>query len=211
MKNILTTVAIALGLAGPAFAGNPFPTVMEPAMTAPATTHTDWSGAYVGGVIGFDSGTYGYSTDGPYGYAPDTSYGVFAGYNVQKGPFVFGAELAFQNTELGPEITLIATPLEYFVDVKARAGYAFDNVMLYGVIGNSWSKWKTRRFPISPYDTYDISGMNYGVGVDVLITDNMFAGVEYLVRDMSGQRSDGSGVTGTSHVESAQLRVGWRF
>ncbi len=58
-------------------------------------------------------------------------------------------------------------------------------------------------------DTHAVDGMNYGVGADFLITDNIFVGADYIVRDLSGAISPDETVN--LGVQALELRVGMNF
>lgn len=205
MKNTILFVAVLFGFASPTFAGSPDTTVAYVAPVAPAAaTITDWSGFYVGGMASFDSGTREYDDSGfLYVLDPATAYGAFAGYNFQRGSFVYGGELAYS----GAGITVGDFPDEnytFFADLKARAGYVLGDALIYGVVGASATSFATS------FD-YPSSGFSYGAGLDYLVTDSLFVGAEYLVRDMSGFRDDDSGIEARTVIESAQIRIGYKF
>jgi opacity protein-like surface antigen len=94
-----------------------------------------------------------------------------------------------------------------FWDGKARAGYAFDSAMVYGVIGGAIGVYD--RDGTEQLDTYSIS---YGVGVDTMVTDKIFIGVEFLYRDVV---TGNSTLTPTDHweyrMDSLQVRAGYKF
>ncbi|MBL4806178.1 MAG: hypothetical protein JKY31_02695 [Rhodobacteraceae bacterium] len=60
-------------------------------------------------------------------------------------------------------------------------------------------------------ETYDVGGVSYGAGLDYLLGEHLFVGFEYLMRDMSGPRADDPNRIGHSAIQSAAVRVGWKF
>ena len=175
-----------------------------------ATTGADWGGFYAGGLVSFDSGTLAYSNppgSAPfvsYDYNPNTAYGGFAGYNMQRGKMVFGAEAAY-NSGGSYVVTFATEGTSYVADLKGRVGFAAGNALLYGVVGYSFADWTTVT------NTYPASGLSYGAGVDYLIGEHLFVGAEYLARDMSGNGTIVATIEGHSQIQSAALRLGWKF
>lgn len=112
MKSVLLFTAIALSVAMPAFAGSPVTPDIDVVAPAPAPVDANrWAGPYLGGYIGS-------AYDGR-----DMMFGLQAGYNWQRGSFVFGGELdAFTVNQTG----------DYEVFVNIRAGIAVgDNALVF--------------------------------------------------------------------------------
>ncbi len=217
MKNALLTTAIATCLASTAFAGVlEYTPVVEAEMIAPAIT--DWSGPYVGVLFATGSATqdfvhdFGEGTESWTGADLEgTMYGAFAGYNAQRGSYVFGVEGAYstglfswaeslRETETGQELTNV-------IDLKARAGIVAGDALIYGFAG--WSMGDYRMYDMYSDNTYAVDGMNYGVGADFLITDSIFVGADYIVRDLSGATWPNETVS--LGVQALELRVGINF
>ncbi len=180
------------------------------AVAAPATT--DWSGLYIGLAAGYEFGEYD-----QYGNALDyldtyqvegALYGGFAGYNFQRNALVFGGEIAYS---LGGAKQVgnvnISEQLDYVVDIKARAGYAFGNLLAYGVIGGSMGQWSDT----NSSNTYNFSGLNYGGGVEAQFGNGFFGGLEYLARTVSGESSTFAPAYSDFRFQTVQLRLGKRF
>ncbi len=67
--------------------------------------------------------------------------GVQAGYNVQNGAWVFGGEADLSYADIegdtacpGPAFSC-NSDISWLGSVRGRAGYAFDNLLLYGTAG----------------------------------------------------------------------------
>ncbi len=199
-KKIFTFTLLA---ASSALADGPAPVAVAPAPIMASVTN--WSGFYAGGMVSYDSGDHEYN-DIPtqYEFVPAASYGAFAGYNFQNGSFVYGGEVAYSTADAelsgfpGEEFT-------YLADAKARVGYVAGNALIYGVVGGTMGNYT---YPSGT--NWDVTGFNYGAGVDYLISPSMFVGLEYLIRDVSGDTNN-PGQVSTSIVHSAQLRVGYKF
>lgn len=159
-------------------------------------------------MVNFDSGELGYGAPCstiPFVYDLDanTSFGGFAGYNLQRGALVYGAEVAYNSA--GSHVSPFTNEAQSFVlDAKARVGFAAGHALIYGVVGYSMTEWTTGA-------SYSASGLNYCLGLDYMIGEHLFVGAEYLVRDMSGLRADDPSRTGRTALSSAALRAGWKF
>jgi opacity protein-like surface antigen len=199
--SIASIVTLGLASAGiPAVAGGIAPVVAEPApvVVAPAPIVTDWSGIYGGlsyskamGDIDFGDG----STDFEDGSAP----GAFVGYNFQNGAFVYGAELAYQGFNDLKLDGFGGDGVHDGIDLKGRLGYSAGRALPYLALGYSMAKYDD-----GIDDDIDLDGVSYGLGLDYLVTDNIFVGAEYLKRDMSSDDPDVSAST-------LGLRVGYKF
>ncbi|MBL4807184.1 MAG: outer membrane beta-barrel protein [Rhodobacteraceae bacterium] len=167
---------------------------------------------YVGGIYGISTGGHDYSDIGnttPYViYDVDgTYYGGFAGYNFQRNNLVFGAEVAVSAADV--QVIDNAFPLysyDSYIDLKGRIGYSFGNALIYGQIGASFAHW------IGPGEEANLAGFNYGAGIDYAISDRIFIGLEYFIRDMSSD--DITGLLDTTlqtNTQNIQVRIGFSF
>ena len=95
---------------------------------------------------------------------------------------------------------------ESFVDLKARAGYAMQNVLVYGTIGSTITKWNE-----GFVGGYAGNGVLYGVGVDYLVSPRFFVGAEYLVRDVKSEWNDAPVEYFDADVNTLTLRLGLKF
>ncbi len=211
--SILLTFSASM-LASTALAGSPDTLVYQapPQVVAPAAAAADWSGFYAGGMVSFDSAglvqLFDTNNGSPGASSPmndNTSFGGFAGYNFQRGAFVFGGEFAVSSGGLTATVNPLIRYEEVF-DLKARAGYSFGSAMVYGVVGGSYSNLQWSQVFNVPS-----TGLTYGAGVEYMIGQQIFIGAEYLVRDLTGERDDGFPEEARITTQSAQLRVGWHF
>ncbi len=205
MKKLFLATAASVAVASGAMAGSAGPAPVVPvAVVAPAAA-SDWSGFYVGGLVSFESGDVaGFVNDvqvSSFDLVATTGFGGFAGYNKQVNALVFGGEIAYTSgdIDIGPLPNSFYTDR---IDLKARAGYSLGRAMVYGVVGYSFADVDDSGTIVAS------SGLNYGVGVDVMVGERFFVGAEYLMRDLSGEiapnRADGN-------LDSASIRAGIKF
>lgn len=205
MKSLVLAATISFGAATAALAGNVDPAPQDVAVIVPPAAASDWSGFYAGALVSFDGGDIQAIDGGVVGtfatLESTTGFGGFVGYNKQVNALVFGGELAYTTGD----VVAVGYPNSRYtdrIDLKARAGYSFGRVMAYGVVGYSFADFIDNSAP------FPSSGMNYGVGVDVMINNRLFVGAEYLMRDLSGEnganRVDGN-------LDSATIRAGFKF
>lgn len=191
----------------------PIPVIAPLAGPVSVNVAPAWGGFYAGGIASWDTGEQNYYSGGAFSNGPwgldGALYGAFAGYNFQSGSMVYGAEAAYTIGEITSDIpSTFGADYSSMLDVKARAGYTIGDALVYGVVGGSMGTWDDRT---GPPETASTTGLNYGLGVDYKISDSMFLGAEYLVRDLSGEFDLPSDVSIDTLTQSAQIRVGLRF
>lgn len=205
MKQLLFTTA-AIAFAAPALAGSLDAPAPEPAPTVPvqpvATTY-DWSGFYAGVYGGMGFGSVEEVPGGTDDLTSDFAYGGFAGYNMQNGPYVYGAEIA-GGMYNGTPSTAPGEGYDFLLDGKLRAGYAFDNVLVYGFGGGTWGNYTE-----GPASDWSVYGPNFGAGAEVALTDNVSVGAEYIGRYLMGTTTGGADQNAWLHGVNA--RVALRF
>jgi outer membrane immunogenic protein len=86
------------------------------------------------------------------------------------------------------------------IDLKARAGYAAGNILVYGLVGAASATWTDN----GNEDNGD--GFLYGLGIDYLGSSNVFVGAEYVVRAITVDASPFD-----ADVETISLRAGIKF
>ena len=171
----------------------------------------DWTGFYVGGSYSDTSDEDDLSNGGAFAYSLDydgSGLGLFAGYNMQRGNLVYGAELAATPYTTGNPADHTGTRNHYF-DFKGRLGYSAGSALIYGVLGYS-----TATTVESPGNVdIDTNGINYGVGVDYMVSDRFFMGVELLQRNLDGDYTTSGfpGWTFDGRSQSVSLRGGFKF
>lgn len=209
MKALTLAVAAVAALGTTALAGGPTVVGSDPMPTAapaPVEAH-DWSGPYVGLAYGKGSGGFTYSNGDSFDMESGKVKSLFAGYLMQRGNMVYGGELALSR---GSDITTVGFPLEYvdrMIDLKGKVGIASNRALFYGVLGVSKVNYN---FDVNPALNYDTTGLGYGVGVDMAVTDRLMVGLEYMNRKTDGDVST-TGLTSDLDVNSLSLRLGLSF
>lgn len=156
--------------------------------------------------------------------------GVHAGYNWQASAFVFGMEADFELTNLRHTTIYPASAPDSFGSsirwqgsVRARAGYAFDRLLLYVTGGVAFADIK-HTYNLTPppgfaseSDSDLRTGWTLGAGAEYAFTNNWSARVEYRYTDF-GRRTDAPAIFGGAfnnrHRETQQaVRAGvsYRF
>lgn len=170
-----------------------------------ATSTVDWSGAYLGVQAGLGSG-YVYNTEyEDEGTDLDGSLaGVQAGYNVQIDNFVLGVAGDVNWSNLGfevdqpPAIEAIYTA-QWLATLRARAGVALDGILLYGtaglgVAGTSYDLVTTVPATIDQVVDATHIGWVAGLGAEVMVTDSISLGAEYLHYELGAATYEFDGV-----------------
>jgi outer membrane immunogenic protein len=190
----------------------PPPLPQAPAAYVPAPLPVyDWAGVYVGINGGYAFGNSNWSATPGFGSGVlgsgnfNTSGGLVGGTvgaNFQSGQFVFGLEADLDWTDIqgsttASDCTAAAAPAatgtcqtsnDWLGTVRGRVGYAFDRVLVYGTAGGAFGDVKSS-FTAPGVATISTDstewGWTAGLGVEVGITPNITAKVEYLYVDLS--------------------------
>ncbi len=199
--------------AASAFAADMIEQAPEPApVEVVPTESTGWAGPYVG--------AYGHWNKGetrapgiPSRIKPDGfGGGAFAGYQMQNGSLVYGAEadVGYGNAD-GRNATLHSkTGVEG--SLRARLGFApSDRVLVYGTAGGAAGNVKASDGVGADENT--MLGYTVGAGVDAKITEKVFGRVEYRYTDLGKDRFNlGGGQQRISQdSNSVRLGVGLKF
>ena len=205
MKQTFISASIVAMLSSGAIAGNTDLAIADPVITPPPTsTVTDWSGGYVGLSYSSVEGTMEYST-GPVAYEyEDSAIGVFAGYNWQRSNLVYGGELNVSAGSL--DLAGFNEKLDTRIELRGRVGYAMGDALVYGFFGYGMSEFGKPGVP----DAWDVDGVTYGVGVDYMITNTIFAGLEFSHRELKGNATTPQSIQ-TSSIDMISLRIGYNY
>jgi outer membrane immunogenic protein len=205
----------------------------------------DWNGLYVGVNAGVGKGS-GQFADGCYFCATDNfskmfgTVGAQAGYNWQIGSAVLGAEAdinwaSFEhNGILGLDdysYLRERSKLEWFSTIRARAGMAVDNTLIYVTAGPAFGGINApgREFSggvlnpstVATGKTFSVNnirtGFSGGVGVEIALENNLSVRGEYLYTDFGVATAYYSGTCGNyvcsvqNTLTSQTLRVGLNY
>ena len=174
-SKIIAGLGLAAMLATPAAAADlAYKAPQAAYAVAPVFT---WTGFYLGANAGYGWGEADYSGDID-GFAG----GIQAGYNYQlSGPFVIGVEADIQYSNIGSGVF----ELDYFGTVRARAGFAVDQFLLFGTAGFAYGR-----------GSYEIAGLTndqtnvgwtVGAGAEYAIDLNWSVKAEYLYMDLGDE------------------------
>lgn len=204
MKNSIRAMTASALLAGTAVAAAAadLPRSSAP-YYSPAPMVYNWAGFYVGANLGYQWGKITNSSINPSGVAG----GVQGGYNWQQGQFVFGAETDIQLSGADDTFAPYKFSNPWFGTLRARVGYAFNNILPYITGGLAYGNVKGESGSLSENKTQ--LGWTLGVGAEVGLAPNWSAKIEYLYMDL-GQRH--YSITGVENgLESSVLRVGVNY
>ncbi|WP_269932563.1 outer membrane protein [Aminobacter sp. HY435] len=226
MKILLSALILSLALAGRATAAD---------AALPAAAPHDWTGAYVGGVIGYGWGTT-QARDNLGAPSSDIDYdgflgGLAIGYNKQFGDLVVGAEADIAYAGLSgsgnggiwgcgpPDIDTCAFDVRALGTVRARLGYAFDNVLPYLTGGLAVGRVEGELVGVCVTGNWCGSdtkaGWTAGAGLELALDEKWSAKVEYLYVDLGtghfAQGSGGEGFRADFRFHALRLGLNYRF
>jgi outer membrane immunogenic protein len=162
----------------------------------------NWMGPYIGGNIGLQWGNTTRNPTKPSGVLG----GLQAGYNWQGNHLVVGVETDIQASSADDVLAPWKFANPWFGTARARAGYAWKNVLLYGTTGFAYGGLELTSGGITQNRTH--FGWTIGAGAEIGLTPNWTAKVEYLFFDLA----DRNYFIGTSHgMESNLVRVGVNY
>ncbi|WP_434725195.1 outer membrane protein [Mesorhizobium sp. RIZ17] len=196
---IALAAAFAACLSGAAMAADLSPAYNDP----PAF---QWSGAYVG----VHGGTAFTKMPNPFAGRNGWSGGVQAGYNIQTGPAVFGAELegsylggAEHNVEGGK------IKEKWRAAAKAKAGLAFDQTLVFGTAGLAMTTFD-KAGGVRDTDSRKL-GYLVGAGVEQAFAGGLSAKIEYdYIRTPDVETRSAFGKAKTD-IGSQELKAGINY
>jgi outer membrane immunogenic protein len=178
MLRTLTLTGLSAVLAVPAFAGSPVYTpAPEPVIVAAPLPVWDWTGAYIGGQVGYGWGTASVDLDDD--ISLDTNFdgwlgGLHAGYNYDFGTFVLGGEVDYDWADLQFDDDDIDGSIDQIARAKLKLGYDLGQTLIYGVAGWAWANAEAEG------ENYSDDTWLVGAGATYRISDAWSAGGEYL-------------------------------
>jgi outer membrane immunogenic protein len=196
---VAAAMAVLAGTADALAADLPTP---SPPVPLPAAVY-NWTGLYIGINGGYGTGNSNWSDSavGASGSFPTSGFliGGTVGANYQIGQYVFGIEGDGDWTNLqgntGPTCGAISavvpppdscqTQSEWLATVRARVGYAFDRILVYGTAGAAFGNIQTGLNPPSTFDSSVEAGWTAGGGIEFAFARNWTAKVEYLFVDLT--------------------------
>lgn len=205
MKKVILAISVA-GLTVVAVAAHAadLPRGPSPYYSTPTPgTYYNWAGGYVGANVGYQWGKVDNTGTNPSGLEG----GLQGGYNWQSGQFVYGAEGDLQISGADDTFAPYKFSNPWFGTLRARAGMAMNNILLYGTVGLAFGELKGETGGLTEDKTH--VGWTAGLGAEVGITQNWSAKLEYLYVDLSNRAYS---ITGTNNgLASSVLRVGVNY
>jgi outer membrane immunogenic protein len=193
-------LGVALALTALCWTTNVFAADMPPpggppmpaAAYVPPPPPFSWTGFYIGGNIG-----YGFASGTLDAFGATSSEnltgvigGVQAGANYQMGPAVFGIEADFDGSGQSITTTVFgiteADKIPWFGTLRGRLGFAVDRFLVYGTGGVGWGEFNSN-ISAPGFGAISLSqshaALAAGAGLEVGITNNVTARIEYLYLD----------------------------
>ncbi|ABD86470.1 outer membrane protein [Rhodopseudomonas palustris] len=202
---IATAAVLAAGLSSAQAADLPYGGSRAPyTVYQPLNAHS-WAGPYLGGNLGYAWGDVHNSATEPSGVAG----GVQAGYNWQSGQFVYGLEGDIAITGADDTFASWKFSNPWFGTVRGRAGYSFDNLLVYATGGLAFGELKGERFGQSNSSTN--AGWTIGAGAEFGLNQNWSAKVEYLYVDLGGSNFSITGVQNSYQFGILRVGVNYHF
>jgi outer membrane immunogenic protein len=201
-KTVLGAVAVAMFATSAATAADIPRPYAQPYM-AVAPVVFGWTGPYIGVNVGYQWADVTRSVFEPQGVMG----GAQAGYNWQFGSFMVGAETDLQVSGADDVFAPYKFSNPWFGTVRARAGLALNNVLLYGTGGFAYGEGKLSAFGLSEMHTQ--MGWAAGVGIEVGFTRNWSAKAEYMFVDLSDRPYILTGAR--NGIESHIVRLGVNY
>ena len=158
MKKTIMAMAIATAASGSAVAAD-LPRGPAPYYPPPASVY-NWTGPYAGLNLGYEWGKVTNNVTEPSGIAG----GGQIGYNWQMGQFVFGVETDIQISGADDTFAPYKFSNPWFGTLRGRAGFAINNVMLYGTAGLAYGELKGEFFGLEEDKT--LVGWTAGAGIE---------------------------------------------
>lgn len=203
MKKTIMAVAIATTVSGSAAAAD-LPRGPAPYYPPPASIY-NWTGPYAGLNLGYQWAKVTNNVTEPSGIAG----GGQLGYNWQLGQFVFGLETDIQASAADDTFAPYKFSNPWFGTLRARIGYAINNVMLYGTGGLAYGELKGEFFGLEEDKT--LVGWTAGAGIEYGFTQNWSAKLEYLYMDLASRTYSITGVDNGLHSSFLRLGVNYHF
>lgn len=203
MKKTIMAMAIATTASGSAAAAD-LPRGPAPYYPPPASIY-NWTGPYAGLNLGYQWAKVTNNVTEPSGIAG----GGQLGYNWQLGQFVFGLETDIQASAADDTFASYKFSNPWFGTLRARIGYAINNVMLYGTGGLAYGELKGEFFGLEEDKT--LVGWTAGAGIEYGFTQNWSAKLEYLYMDLASRTYSITGVDNGLHSSFLRLGVNYHF
>ncbi|MBK1794301.1 porin family protein [Devosia sp. WQ 349] len=226
-KKLVIVAAASAAVTPAVFAADLYTPVADPPVYT--ASGFDWTGIYAGAVGGY---VWGQSIVSSTGLTDTTTvnpsggqFGVTAGMNGQFEQFVLGLEGEILWSGVTGTAGIVGLTVDDILTVKsdwqgaikARAGVAFDQVLVYAHGGIAFADYHARHDDngvfVSDYRT-SRTGWTVGAGVEMAVTENVSVKAEYAYSDFgkwSGTDSLGNAHDFTHHTHAIKAGVNFHF
>jgi len=203
MKKTILAMTVATVATGTAAAAD-LPRGPAPYYPPPASVY-NWTGFYAGLNLGYEWGKVTDSSIDPSGVAG----GGQIGYNWESGQFVFGVETDIQASAADDTFAPYKFSNPWFGTLRGRAGFAINNILLYGTAGLAYGDLKAEFGGLDESKT--LVGWTGGLGMEVGFAPAWSAKVEYLYMDLGSRAYTLTGVDNGLHASYLRLGVNYHF
>ena len=222
MKRHILLVSAALLLASPAFAADLGWNGGTSPIYSP-TPASDWTGFYAGVNGGYG---FGVLTREPTAGGAQTQnntggwqFGGQAGYNVDMGGFVVGAEADLQWANVGyseelPGGNKFTSAIDFYGTIRGRAGVTFGQVMPYVTGGFAAGRGTVSQTAgaVTTSQSNTHMGWTAGLGIEAQATDQITVKAEYMYVDLGTQTYGGIGnIDATQRFSVVRAGVNYKF
>jgi outer membrane immunogenic protein len=207
--------------------------MVSSAPAAMMAASTDWTGPYIGGTVGVvnlstdvDNILFEGTDSGLDPYTIDSSgwlAGLTVGVNQQWDNIVAGVEgdISWSNAEgtYTDDIAAysITTRLKTFATLRARLGFAVDQLLLYGTAGLAYGSIEAQLdddyagpTTLTTTDTQGQFGWTAGLGAELAVSDNISIKAEGLYYDLGTATYEfPEGPPGYDMVSADGTTTGW--
>lgn len=165
-----------------------------------------WQGPYVGANLGFQLSAITNNATRPNG----VTGGIAAGYNWQQQQFVFGGEADFQLSGADDVFAPWKFSNPWFGTLRGRAGFLLNNTTLfYATAGLALGELRAQSTTTGGSESRVHTGWTAGIGVEMAVTGNWSAKVEFLYVNLFDL---GYALTGTNNgMDASILRLGVNY
>lgn len=222
------TAFFAAALAGATMAASPS-LAADPTYWDQPSPAFNWSGFYVGAHLGAGSSNIRWAYDPGPGTAHHNGSGAFggiqAGYNMQYDSLVFGAEgdISYAgingNTPCPNPNFECQSRINWLGSARLRAGFAFDQVMIYGTGGVGFGNVRIQTVDLvgalgTNGQTRTRAGWALGAGAEFAFADGWSLKGEYMYYDLGRANytvDGGANVSARTHVHTGKIGVNFRW
>ncbi len=164
----------------------------------------NWSGFYIGALLGYNWGDVAVATVGS-ADIDGFDGGAYIGANYQWNQYVLGieADALFSGVDGSGGIS---GEQDWSGSLRARAGIALDQFLLYGTGGSAVTDMEVGDATSSDSNTH--WGWTLGAGAETLLRDNVTARVEYRYTDYEDKTYTLNSGTGSGDLQTHSVRAG---